>query len=99
MARHRGRVDDNQRQLVKDLRACHYSVAITSGQGDGFADIVVGCYGKNILFEIKDPVKFACERRLTEDEKKFHDAWHGQIDVVETLEDCRAVIMQECGRC
>lgn len=85
--RQRGRVDDNQPEIVKRFRDCGYSVAITSNIGGGFPDIVVGKYGVNILVEIKDGTKSPSKRKLTEDELAFHQSWRGAACVIESEED------------
>lgn len=90
--RRQARIDANQPQIVQGLRKCGYSVAITSGVGGGFPDIVVGARGRSLLFEIKDPDQSASGRKLTEDERQFHMTWMGQIAIIETLEDALKII-------
>ena len=85
--RHAAKVDDNQKDLVAQLRKAGYSVRHTHQIGQGFADIVVGHKGVNFLFEIKDCRKPPSQRKLTELEQKFHGEWSGQVGVVCTLED------------
>ncbi len=81
----RGRVDDNQPAIVKELRQIPgFSVAITAAVGNGFVDIVVGFKGFNGMYEIKDPAKEPARRKLTPDEDEFHKAWFGHIEVAET---------------
>ena len=84
--RHRpARTDDNQPQIVKELRKIPgFSVAITAAVGNGFVDIVVGHRGINGMYEIKDPTKEPARRKLTPAEKDFHRDWHGQVAVAET---------------
>lgn len=96
--RRAAKVDDNQALIVQTLRDMYLSVAITSQLGDGFPDIVVGYGGKNYMFEIKDPEKVPSKRKLTEDERKFHNNWRGQINTVETVEDVLAVIAEELNQ-
>ena len=86
------RLDDNQPELVRQLRAIGASVTSTAGVGDGFPDICVGWRGQNYLLEIKDPKKIPSRRKLTPDEKEWHDRWGGQVAVVETFEDCLQVL-------
>lgn len=90
--RKRGRVDSNQRQLVKELRSIGCSVAITSQLGSGFPDIVVGYRGVNYLLEIKDPDKPPSQRKLTTDEIEFQDKWKGQYAVIHTLEEFMTIL-------
>ena len=81
------KVDDNQAEIVRDLRKMHFSVRSTAMVGNGFPDIVVGFLGNNWLFEIKDPAKPPSGRKLTPKEQDFQLDWRGQVHVVETVED------------
>ena len=76
--RKRGRVDANQKEIVKQLRQLGCSVAITSMVGSGFPDLVVGYKGKNYLIELKDGTKPASAQALTADEIEFMETWRGQ---------------------
>ena len=53
--RRRPKTDGNQSPIVHALREAGASVAITSAQGDGFVDLVVGFEGRNYLAEVKEP--------------------------------------------
>ena len=91
--RRAARIDANQNEIVAALRGIPgCKVAITSALGHGFPDIVVGWMSNNYLIEIKDSDKPPSKRRLTPDEKKFHEQWAGQIDIAETFEDCLRII-------
>jgi hypothetical protein len=68
------------------------SVVHTHTVGKGMVDVIAGFRGANYLFEIKDPKKSPSQRRLTEDEEKFHNEWTGQVAVVETLEDVLKIL-------
>ena len=87
------KVDANQSDIVKGLRAIGCSVAITSGAGDGFPDLVVGYYGKNFLIEIKDGAKPPSKRKLTPEQEQFHIDWRGQIAVVKTLDEAIELVL------
>ena len=91
--RRAGRVDANQPDIVRDLRQCGCSVAITSAVGDGFVDIVVGFRGINVLLEIKDGDKPPSKRKLTPAEADFHRDWKGQIAVVKSFDEAWAVVV------
>jgi Holliday junction resolvase len=80
------RIDDNQKQIVNYLREHHISVAVTSGMGKGFPDLVCGYRGKNILLEIKDGKKPVYAQALTPEQHLWHHGWRGQIAVVNTPE-------------
>ena len=70
----KSRVDGNQKQIVRELRAMGYSVRHTHMVRDGFPDIVIGRAGYNLLVEIKMPGE-----GLTSDEKDFFDSWNGAV--------------------
>lgn len=88
----RGRIDDNQKEVVSQLRKLGVSVAITSMLGKGFPDLVLGHQNKNFLIELKDGSKTKSRKTLTEDEAKFFNDWRGQVDKCESLDDiCRII--------
>ena len=87
------RIDSNQKQLVQQLRKIPgVTVAHTHTIGSGFVDLVIGYKKKNFLIELKDSSLPPSRKRLTEDEKRFHDSWTGQVDVVETFEEVLKLI-------
>jgi len=92
--RHSARTDGNQTLIVQQLRRCGFSVHITSMVHDGFPDIVVGWRGINYLFEIKDGNKPPSARKLTPDEKKWHDAWKGSVHVVKSFDECLEILRE-----
>lgn len=94
VTRRAARRDGNHAAIVAELRrllgaACVFDLASV---GDGMADIIVGDQGRNWLFEIKDPAQRRSARRLTPAEAAFHDAWPGQVDVIESVEDALRVM-------
>ena len=88
------KVDDNQAEIVRDLRKMYFSVRSTAMVGNGFPDIVVGFLGNNWMFEIKDPDKPPSGKKLTPKEKDFHEAWRGQVHIVETVDDILDVMFK-----
>ena len=78
--RYAKRTDDNHRDVVEEIRAVFPEASIfdASGAGKGFPDLVVGVWGRNFLFEIKDPEKSESKRKLTPAQVEFHDNWQGQ---------------------
>ena len=84
--RRAARVDENQSDIVKALRKAGYSVAITSGLGEGFPDLLVGARGKNYLLEIKDGSKPPSAQKLTADQVKWHRIWSGHVAVIDSVE-------------
>lgn len=85
--RTKGKVDNNQAHFVKLLRNIGASVAITSGLGGGFPDLVVGYKGKNIMIEVKMK-----NGKMTEDQIIFRSKWRGQYVVVRDIEDLALVL-------
>lgn len=94
MARRHGRIDANQNEIVDALRKSNLavSVAVTSGLGNGFGDLVIGFGGGNYIIEIKDGSKSPSKRKLTTAEADFHRDWLGQIDVAKNLDEVLEII-------
>ncbi|MEM5326861.1 hypothetical protein VSR34_09670 [Paraburkholderia sp. JHI2823] len=72
-------------------RAADASVLILSNQGHGVPDLLVAhahvSGRRSFLVEVKDGSKPPSARRLTPDERRWADAWHGEYWVVETVAD------------
>lgn len=73
--RRAARRDDNEKDIIKALRACGaYVKAIND---EGAFDLLCHYNGHTLLLEIKDGTKPPSARRLTDAEQKFHDEWPG----------------------
>lgn len=82
------RTDANHKQIIDAIRKIpSLSVFSTHMVGKGFPDIVIGYKGINYLVEIKDGEKTKSQKKLTDDEIKFHQSWFGQIIVCECVQD------------
>lgn len=79
--------DRNQAEIMDAFRALGFSVASLHRCGQGMPDLLLGKQGKNYLIECKDGNKSPSKRKLNDVQREFHDAWRGQIAVIETLED------------
>ena len=86
------KIDANQPDIVKHLRAIGCSVKSIAAVGDGVADLLVGRRLVNVLIEVKDPSQPPSRRRLTPDQVKFHKEWRGQIAVAETPQEAEAIV-------
>ena len=86
------KVDKNQKEIVRTLRALGYSVRHTHIIGKGFPDIVIGKFGMNLLVEIKQEGE-----SLTEDEIKFFDEWRGNAMVGRSAEEIHEEFMRQYG--
>ena len=71
------RIDANHEQVVSALRAAGASVQSLAGVGKGVPDLLVGFQGNTLLMEVKDGRKTPSERRLSEDQVRWHGAWNG----------------------
>lgn len=86
------RVDENQKEIVRQLRQLGVTVRHLHMVGDGLPDIIVGHRKQNFLIEIKDHKKKKSAKKLTDDEQEFFDTWKGQVAKCETLEEILKVI-------
>lgn len=86
------RTDKNQEQLVKQMRQIGMTVAVTSGLGDDFPDLVCGLRNINYLFEVKNPNKPPSKRKLRPGQQLFFDTWKGSVHKVETIDDVLKII-------
>ena len=93
------KVDDNQKQIVEAFRNLGYSVAHTHTIGKGFPDIIISRNNLNTLVEIKDGSKPLSKRKLTDDEKEFHEKWQGEIIIIESVEDVVKFVNLKQGYC
>jgi Holliday junction resolvase len=81
------KTDNNQREIVEVLRACGFSVSVTSSAGDGFPDLVAGKHGVNYLIEVK-----RLGGKLTPRQIKWHDGWRGQVVVAYSVDDLQDIL-------
>lgn len=86
------RIDDNQPEIVKALRAVGATVQPLSAVGKGCPDLLVGYLHSNYLLEVKDGSKPPSRRALTADEAKWHGAWRGQSSVVNSVDEALKAI-------
>lgn len=79
----RCRSDNNQEQVVSDLRAIGASVKVVSQYGIGF-DLLVGYRGANYILEVKQA---GHKEALTANEWTMQENWRGSYMVVDSAED------------
>jgi Holliday junction resolvase len=92
--RRAAKIDRNQPEIVKALRAIGCTVAITSAVGQGFPDLVVARSRRNWLIEVKDGRLPPSARELTADQVEFHARWAGQIDVVNSVDEAITLVTE-----
>jgi Holliday junction resolvase len=76
------KIDANQQEIVRKLRAVGCTVETLAAVGKGVPDLLVGFKGKNYLFEVKDGLKPPSQRKLTPDQVVWHEKWRGNIKVI-----------------
>lgn len=92
MKRRAARIDENQPEIIKALRAVGCSVTSLAAVGNGCPDLLVGRHGRNVLIEVKNENQPPSRRALSPDEKEWHLNWRGQVSVVNTVgEALRAI--------
>ena len=82
----RGKVDNNQPEIVKALRKCGVSVQSLANIGSGCVDLLTGYMHVNRLLEVKQE-----GANLTPKETDWHRRWNGQLCVVRTVEEALIV--------
>lgn len=93
--RRAAKVDANQSEIVKALRALGCDVLILSAVGDGCPDLLVTAPvfpRRTMLIEIKDEAKPPSKRTLTADQVEFHREWRGEIHIVKSVDEAIAVV-------
>jgi hypothetical protein len=70
------RVDGNQPEIVKALRAIGASVLHLHQLKNCF-DLLVGYRGRTFVIEVKDPAQPPSARKLTPGEEEFRRTWRG----------------------
>jgi hypothetical protein len=86
------RVDQNQPVIVQALRAVGATVQPLHTVKHGCPDLLVGYRGANFVLEVKNPAQRPSDRKLTPDEKAWHEAWRGQKAVIETIDEALKII-------
>jgi len=76
------RTDANHDQIVEAAIAMGASVQSLVAVGAGCPDLLLGYAGRNLLVEIKDGMKPASARGLTDAERYWHNKWRGHVAVV-----------------
>lgn len=90
------RIDNNQREIVREFRRYGWSVAIISSLGAGIPDLIVGATlgdrKYTALIEVKDGSKPPSARKLTACEEIFRRDWLGDYHIITSVEDVANLI-------
>ena len=79
MPRHARRVDNNQNEIVAELRQIGASVIDLSAVGGGVCDLLVGYRRQTYLMEIKNLETDYGKRGLNKNQKDLADEWRGSV--------------------
>lgn len=88
--RRAAKIDDNQPEIVKALRAHGCDVLSLAAVGNGCPDLLVSrpYYPHHyFLLEVKDGEKPPSARKLTPDQVEFHARWKGPIHIVTSVDE------------
>ena len=89
------KVDANQPEIVKALRAVGATVEHLHKVGAGCPDLLVGYKGVNYLVEIKDGSLPPSARKLNERQVPWHRDWRGQVAVANNIEEALNIILEK----
>lgn len=86
--RRAAKVDANQEAVVIALRAAGAKVESLAAIGKGVPDLLCQYEGTFYLIEVKDGRKPPSQRKLTEDQVKWHEEWKSAfLGVVESPDE------------
>lgn len=91
------RADENQAEIVKTCRSLGASVSSLHRCGKGIPDLLVGYKNINFLFEVKDGKKNNSQKKLTLDQKDWHEKWQGKAYIVESASDVLNILLKNEG--
>lgn len=92
--RRAAKVDANQDQIVSALRAAGVKVLSMAAMGKGVPDLLCFFHERLVMLEVKDGNKAPSARKLTDDQKAFHEEWaDAPLYVVESPWDA----LKACG--
>jgi Holliday junction resolvase len=90
------KVDKNQAEVVSALRKVGASVQSLASIGKGCPDLLVGYHGILYLMEVKDGTNIPSKQLLTDDQKKWHEAWNGSpVYVVRSTEQALKILNEK----
>jgi len=80
--RRASRVDTNQQSVILEAKKLGATVQPLHMVGQGCPDLIIGFRGHNLLVEIKDGTKPPSARKLTPQQKDWHQNWRGNVYVI-----------------
>lgn len=86
------KIDRNQPEIVKAMRALGVSVQHLHSVGAGCPDLLCAIEGVNFLVEVKDGSKAPSAQKLTPDQVEWHSAWRAAVHIVRDVQQAIAVV-------
>ena len=89
-------IDANQPSIILALVEMGATVQSLAALGNGAPDLLAGYDGMNFALEVKNPHALRGKKQrleLTPDEKRWHAAWKGQINVVTSPEEAVQLVL------
>ena len=80
------RRDANEPEIVDAFRKLGWSVSY-----EGPLDLIIGKSSRTVLIEVKDGAKVPSQQKLTKAERKFIKGWKGEVYIVRSVEDAKAL--------
>ncbi len=91
--RYAAKVDTNQKEIVKALRAIGAIVHLLHRVGEGCPDLLVGYRGVNYLIEVKNLDGLGDKK--TPAQIEWHDNWRGQVDTVTSISEALELVLNK----
>lgn len=85
------KIDANQPEIVKALRAAGCTVEHLHAVGSGCPDLLCAVNDEVFLIEVKDGAKPPSAQKLTPDQITWHQEWKAQVHVVNSIEGALTV--------
>lgn len=79
------KIDRNQPEVVKAMRATGATVQHLHAVGSGCPDLLCAVNGINFLVEVKDGEKAPSAQKLTPDQVVWHAAWKAPVYVINSV--------------
>lgn len=86
------KIDANQPEVVKALRAAGASVQHLHSVGAGCPDLLCAVDGIVFLVEVKDGSKVPSAQKLTPDQEQWHASWKSPVHIVNSVDSAIAVV-------
>jgi Holliday junction resolvase len=87
------KIDANQPEIVKALRAAGCTVEHLHAVGSGCPDLLCAIDNHTFLIEVKDGAKPPSEQKLTPHQIEWHAGWKAPVHIVNSIDGALAVVV------